>query len=97
VGGTTVSVKKHVYDTESGLHPCNGKCVRGRGFIEATKKGSEGSLKIDKMAFGYIGPNHGRFCRFLLRYYPKADTVQVLLQPANQHTCVKHPNGYTDD
>ena len=96
VGDGTVSVQKHVFGTDSGNHKCSGRCPRGRALMEATKKGS-GQLKREKMAFGYIGPNNGRFCRFRLRYYPKMDTVKVLLQPANEHYCIKHRNGYTDD
>ena len=76
---------------------CNGKCMRGRDFSDATKRGSAGRIKLDAMNFGYQGPNHGRFCRFRLYYYPKSDTVRVLLQPANQYSHGKYPNGYTDD
>lgn len=97
VGNGTESVQKHVFGTESGLHQCNGKCPRGRDFMEATKKGSGNKISLSQMNFGYVGPNNGRFCRFRLYYYPKSDTVRVYLQPANEHYCIKHRNGYTDD
>ena len=97
VGSGTVSVQKHVFGKDSGNHPCSGKCARGRDFIDATKKGSSNKIPLAQMNFGYIGPNNGRFCRFRLYYYPKSDTVKVLLQPANEHYCIKHRNGYTDD
>ena len=88
--------EKHVFGKDSGNHQCSGRCPRGRAFMEAVKKGAN-QLKRDKMAFGYIGPNNGRFCRFRLYYYPKMDTVKVYLQEANEHYCRKHRNGYTDD
>ena len=97
VGNGTESVLKHVFGKESGLHQCNGKCARGRDFAEATKKGSKDKISLSQMNFGYVGPNNGRFCRFRLYYYPKSDTVRVYLQEANEHYCIKHRNGYTDD
>ena len=97
VGGGTETVLKHVFGKESGLHQCNGKCARGRDFTEATKKGSKDKISLSQMNFGYVGPNNGRFCRFRLYYYPKSDTVKVYLQEANEHHCIKHGNGYTDD
>lgn len=68
-------------------------CRRGRDFTDFAKAGN----KISSMSFGYQGPNHGNFCRFRLYYYPKSDTVKVLLQPANQYAHGKYPNGFTDD
>ena len=97
VGSGTVSVQNHVFGKDSGNHPCSGKCKRGRDYIDATKKGSSDKIHRNEMNFGYVGPNNGRFCRFRLYYYPKSDTVKVLLQPANEHYCIKHRNGYTDD
>ena len=78
-------------------HKCSGKCARGRDFKEATKKGSKNKITLSQMNFGYVGPNNGRFCRFRLYYYPKADTVKVLLQPANEYYSRKYRNGYIDD
>ena len=78
-------------------HKCNGKCARGRDFKEATKKGSQNKITLSQMNFGYVGPNNGRFCRFRLYYYPKADTVKVLMQPANEYVSRKYRNGYIDD
>ena len=97
VGSGTESVQQHVFGKDSGNHQCSGRCPRGRAFMEATKKGSASQIKLAKMAFGYIGPNNGRFCRFRLYYYPKMDTVKVYLQEANEHYCIRHRNGYTDD
>lgn len=68
-------------------------CVMGRDFTESAKSGN----KIATMSFGYQGPNHGKFCRFRLYYYPKSDTVKVLLQKANEYSHGKYPNGFTDD
>jgi len=80
-------------------HKCDGKnCRRGRDFRDATKKGAKGKISLSSMNFGYIGPNHGRFCRFRLFYYPKSDTVKVYLQKANGYSGNgKYENGYTDD
>ena len=82
---------------KSGSRKCSGKCMRGRDFTEATKKGSANRIKLSSMNFGYQGPNHGRFCRFRLYYYPKSDTVKVLLQPAAERAHGKYPNGFIDD
>ena len=68
-------------------------CVKGRDFLDSAKSGN----KIAQMSFGYQGPNHGNFCRFRLYYYPKSDTVKVLLQKANEYNRGKYPNGFTDD
>ena len=79
-------------------HRCNGKCKRGIDFSEASKKNSKNHIMLKNMNFGYQGPNHGRFCRFRLYYYPKSDTVKVDLQPATQYyTSSKYRNGFTDD
>ena len=80
-------------------HRCGGKdCRHGRDFRDATKKGAKGRIGLSSMNFGYIGPNHGRFCRFRVFYYPKSDTVRVLLQKPNEYSGnVKYKNGYTDD
>jgi len=81
-------------------HKCSGKCARGHDFREVTKKGSKNKISLSQMNFGYVGPNHGRFCRFRLYYYPKADTVKVLMQPANEYDhrySKKYRNGYIDD
>ena len=76
---------------------CGGRCMRGRDFAEATKKGAKNRLKLATMNFAYQGPNNGRFCRFRLYYYPKSDTVKVYLQKANQWAHGKYPNGFIDD
>ena len=78
-------------------HKCSGKCAYGRDFKEATKKGAKNKITLSQMNFGYVGPNNGRFCRFRLYYYPKADTVKVLMQPANEYYSRKYRNGYIDD
>ena len=81
-------------------HKCSGKCARGFDFREVTKKGSKNKISLSQMNFGYMGPNHGRFCRFRLYYYPKADIVRVFMQPANEYDyrySKKYRNGYTDD
>lgn len=68
-------------------------CMLGRDFTDSAKSGN----KIASMSFGYQGPNHGKFCRFRLYYYPKSDTVKVLLQKANEYSYGKYPNGFTDE
>ena len=80
-------------------HKCNGKCVRGRDFAEATKKGGSNPIRdVGSMSFGYAGPNHGKFCRFRLRYYPKSDTVRVLLQKATEYLDSRRDRyGFIDD
>ena len=82
----------------SNSEKCNGKCQRGRDFSEATKKGTENRIKLAEMNFGYQGPNHGRFCRYRIQYFPKSDTVKVLMQKANE--AWDHANsqrGFIDD
>lgn len=81
----------------AGDRRCSGKCARGQDFTEATKKGAANRIKLSAMNFGYQGPNHGRFCRFRLFYYPKSDTVKVSLQKAAERAHGKYPNGFTDD
>lgn len=81
----------------SGSHKCSGRCGGGRDFSDATKRGSPNRIMLNSMNFGYQGPNHGRFCRFRLFYYPKSDTVRVELQPANRYWSNKYKNGFTDD
>ena len=78
-------------------HQCNGRCARGRDFSEAVKKKSKFHIPLASMNFGYAGPNHGRFCRFRIFYYPKSDTVKVYLQKANEYYSTKYRNGYTDE
>ena len=80
-------------------HQCNGKCAYGRDFSEAIKKGaSDRFTSTSGIAFGYPGPNNGRFCRFRVQYYPKSDTVKVLLQSANQWSDgARRREGYIDD
>lgn len=78
-------------------HRCNGKCRRGIDFSEASKKGSKNRIMLKSMNFGYQGPNHGRFCRFKVYYYPKSDTVKVELQNATKYWSDKYRNGFTDD
>lgn len=83
-------------------HRCNAsKCKRGIDFSEAIKKKTSSHMrthiKLADMNFGYQGPNHGKFCRFRVYYYPKADTVKVNLQPATQYNTVNYRNGFTDD
>lgn len=82
----------------SNSEKCNGRCQRGRDFSEATKRGAENRIKLAEMNFGYQGPNHGRFCRYRLQYFPKSDTVKVLMQKANE--AWDHANsqrGFIDD
>ena len=85
---------------DANAHRCNAKsCVRGRDFSEATKKGGTNPIKnVQNMAFGYPGPNHGRFCRFRMLYYPKSDTLKLLLQPATEyHDYNRDREGFLDD
>lgn len=83
----------------TGDRRCSGKnCRRGRDFTEAVKKGSKSRIPLAQMNFGYPGPNHGRFCRFRVYYYPKSDTVKVFLQKANESSSSeKYGNGFIDD
>ena len=81
-------------------HKCDVKrCVRGRDFSEATKKDGKNPIRsVQNMVFGYAGPNHGRFCRFRIRYYPKSDTVRVHLQKATEFLDSRRDRyGYVDD
>ena len=89
--------KKYGPILPANTHKCSGKCARGRDFKEVTKKGSKSKISLSSMNFGYVGPNNGRFCRFRLYYYPKSDTVKVLMQPANEYYSRKYRNGYIDD
>lgn len=80
-------------------HKCSGKCAYGRDFSEAIKKGaSDRFTSTDGIVFGYPGPNHGRFCRFRVQYYPKSDTVKVLLQRATEWSDGgRRREGFIDD
>ena len=80
-------------------HKCSGKCAYGRDFSEAIKKGATDRFtSTDGIVFGYPGPNHGRFCRFRVQYYPKSDTVKVLLQRATEWSDgARRREGYIDD
>ena len=94
---------KHVVAT-TGLpdraldHECK-NCPRGRDFAEATKKGAASRVTgFSSIAFGYPGPNNGRFCRFRVLYYPKSDTVKVLLQRATEYNDLSRKrDGYVDE
>ena len=57
----------------------NKRCLRGRQFTDATKKG-DGHISVKQMAFGYAGPNNGCFCRFRVIFHPRTDTVEVKMQ-----------------
>lgn len=61
----------------------NKKCVRGKPFTEAVKKG-KGHLSPKQMAFGYAGPNNGYFCRYRIIFHPRTDTVEVKMQQINE-------------
>lgn len=80
-------------------HKCNGRCPRGRDFAAATKKGADNRISDPgNIVLGYPGPNHGKFCRFRLYYYPLSDTVKVKLQKATEFYDSKYDrHGYLDD
>ena len=56
---------------------CGNKgCINGRDFSAAVKKGDQ-HLSISKMAFGYPGKEHGKFCRYWISYNGRTDSVTV--------------------
>ena len=57
---------------------CAGRgCRTGIDFAEATRKGAKGRIPFSQMAFGFQGPEHGKFCRFWITYNGQADSVKV--------------------
>lgn len=57
---------------------CGGKgCIAGTDFSTATNKKGKHRIPFSNMAFGYQGPEHGKFCRFWVTYNGRADSVTV--------------------
>ena len=52
-------------------------CRNGIDFSEATKKGGKVRIPFSQMAFGFQGPENGKFCRFWITYNGQADSVSV--------------------
>ena len=64
-------------DREQASFCGNKRCRPGLDFSEAVKRGSSRHLSIDQMAFGYQGPEYGKFCRFKIIYNSRTDSVKV--------------------
>lgn len=57
---------------------CGGRgCRNGIDFSEATRKGGKVHIPFSQMAFGFQGPENGRFCRFWITYNGQSDSVKV--------------------
>ena len=57
---------------------CAGRgCRNGIDFAEATRKGGGHHLPFSQMAFGFQGPENGKFCRFWITYNGQSDSVKV--------------------
>lgn len=57
---------------------CAGKgCRNGIDFAEATRKGGKVHIPFSQMAFGFQGPENGKFCRFWITYNGQSDSVKV--------------------
>lgn len=57
---------------------CGGKkCVGGIDFTQAANRNSKNHISFSSMAFGFMGPEHGKFCRFWIDYNSKTDSIRV--------------------
>ena len=57
---------------------CAGRgCRNGIDFSEASRKGAKGRIPFSQMAFGFQGPENGKFCRFWVTYNGQSDSVKV--------------------
>ncbi len=52
-------------------------CVSGVDFTRAVAKSGRDHIQFAQMAFGYPGPEEGRFCRYSITYHPQTDSVTV--------------------
>jgi len=52
-------------------------CVGGIDFSSAANRNSKHYIQFSSMAFGYQGPENGKFCRFWVEYNTKSDSVTV--------------------
>jgi len=55
----------------------NQGCIGGRDFQLAANRNSKDYINFSNMAFGYAGPENGKFCRFWITYNAKTDSVTV--------------------
>ena len=55
------------------------RCVNGIDFTLAANRNGKGYVNFSSMAFGYAGPENGKFCRFWIEYNTKSDAVSVKL------------------
>ena len=53
-------------------------CGYGRELSELTNAGSDERVPISQLSFGYPCAEHGRFCRFWIKYNVRSDSVSVL-------------------
>ena len=57
---------------------CGNKgCINGCDFMLAANRNSKSYINFSNMAFGYAGPENGKFCRFWITYNAKTDSVTV--------------------
>jgi len=52
-------------------------CIGGIDFTRAANRNSKHHIAFSSMAFGYPGPENGKFCRFWIEYNTKSDSVTV--------------------
>ena len=57
---------------------CGGRgCINGVDFTTAVAKSGKNHIRFADMAFGFQGPETGKFCRFWVTYNSKTDSVSV--------------------
>ena len=57
---------------------CGGRgCINGVDFTTAIAKSGKYHIRFADMAFGFQGPETGKFCRFWVTYNSKTDSVSV--------------------
>jgi len=57
---------------------CGGrKCINGVDFSTAVAKSGKNHIRFADMAYGFQGPQEGKFCRFWITYNRKTDSVSV--------------------
>lgn len=53
------------------------RCIYGVDFTRAVARSGRDHIQFAQMAFGYPGPEEGRFCRYFITYHAQTDSVSV--------------------
>ncbi len=55
----------------------NQHCIAGVDFSRAVARSGRDHIQFSQMAFGYQGPQEGKFCRYFVTYNAQTDSVTV--------------------